>query len=307
MQINKNLMSQNHTAAKRGKGSIKYIVVHYVGALGDAKENTDYYKSTYVGASADFWVGHNGDIWQGNDYYNYYSWHCGGSLQGYGGATHYGKCTNANSIGIEMCVKKRNTKTMNATDTDWYFTDATIAAAATLIAQLMSELDIDIDHVIRHYDVNGKICPNPFVYNTGSVTWKQFRAKIQVAQNDKPRAKNKQGTYTVVKGDTLSAIAKDFNISLKNLKKWNGLTSDTIKVGQKLTVTNFIAQTTSKAPVRKKPGKENSKIDGYPTLKKGDKVDALGTKKSKAGETWRKVRIADKYYGWVWQKRLKKA
>lgn len=178
MDINKNLMTINHTALKRSKNNINYIVCHYVGALGDAKANTDYYKSTYVGASADFWVGFKGDVWQGNDYYNYYSWHCGGGLQGYGGATFYQKCLNKNSIGIEMCVRKRSTKTMNATDKDWYFEDATIESTAQLVAHLMKELDIDIDHVIRHYDVTGKICPNPFVYDTGKVTWKKFKEKI---------------------------------------------------------------------------------------------------------------------------------
>ena len=87
MNINKNLMSRNHTAKTRSNADIQYIVVHYVGALGDAKANTEYYKSTDVGASADFWVGFAGDIWQGNDYRNYYSWHCGGGLQGSGGAS----------------------------------------------------------------------------------------------------------------------------------------------------------------------------------------------------------------------------
>lgn len=175
MDINKNLISRNHTAKKRSRTDIKYIVVHYVGALGDAKANTDYYKSTDAGASADFFVGHTGDIWQANDYYNYYSWHCGGGRQGSGGGTHYGACTNANSIGIEMCVRKRSTGTMNATDKDWYFTDATIQAAAELVVCLMAELDIDIDHVIRHYDVTGKVCPNPFVYNTGAYHWDAFK------------------------------------------------------------------------------------------------------------------------------------
>lgn len=305
MQINKNLMSQNHTAAKRGKGSIKYIVVHYVGALGDAKENTEYYKSTYVGASADFWVGHNGDIWQGNDYYNYYSWHCGGSLQGYGGATHYGKCTNANSIGIEMCVKKRNTKTMNATDTDWYFTDATIAAAATLIAQLMSELDIDIDHVIRHYDVNGKICPNPFVYNTGSVTWKQFRAKIQVAQNDKPRAKNKQGTYTVVKGDTLSAIAAEFGYTVAELQKWNNIeNASNIKKGQKLKFWYWKGKVKKKAPVRSGPQSTYKRVAKVPA---GTVLPMEGSTKNKLGKKWYKTTYNGKkcYIYKKWIERIK--
>lgn len=175
MNINQNLMSRNHTALKRTKADIKYIVIHYVGALGDAKANTDYYKSTDVGASADFWVGHTGDIWQGNDYYNYYSWHCGGGRQGAAGGSFYGKCTNRNSIGIELCVKKRSTKTMSATDKDWYFEDTTVKAAAELVRHLMAELDIDIDHVIRHYDVNGKICPNPFVYDTGGYSWEDFK------------------------------------------------------------------------------------------------------------------------------------
>lgn len=85
---------------------------------------------------------------------------------------------NCNSIGIEMCVKKKSTRTMDATDKDWYFTDETVEAAAKLTAQLMQELDVPIEHVIRHYDVTGKICPNPFVYNTGKVSWEQFKQKI---------------------------------------------------------------------------------------------------------------------------------
>lgn len=183
MKISKNLMSRNHTALKRSKADIKYIVCHYVGALGDAKANTDYYKSTNVGASADFWVGFFGDVWQGNDYWNYYSWHCGGGLQGSGGASFYQKCTNRNSVGIEMCVRKKSTKTMNATDKDWYFEAATIESTAKLVAHLMQELDVDIDHVIRHYDVNGKICPNPFVYDTGNVGWKEFKKKVMKYYN----------------------------------------------------------------------------------------------------------------------------
>ena len=180
VSINKNLMSINHTALKRSKKDIQYIVIHYVGALGDAKANTDYYKSTNVGASADFWVGFAGDIWQGNDYYNYYSWHCGGSYQSTwrqnDGGKYYGVCTNKNSIGIEMCVRKKSTKTMNATDTDWYFEQATIDSTAQLVAHLMKELDIDINHVIMHYHVNAKICPNPFVIDNDA--WIKFKAKI---------------------------------------------------------------------------------------------------------------------------------
>lgn len=178
MNINTNLMSINHTALKRSKKDIKYIVVHYVGALGDAKANTDYYKGQYVGASADFWVGFKGDIWQGNDYWNYYSWAIGGGLQGSGSHPFYQVALNSNSISVEMCVRKRSTNTMNATDRDWYFEDATVESAAELVAFLMKDTDVDIDHVIRHFDVNSKICPNPFVYDNGKTTWSGFKQKV---------------------------------------------------------------------------------------------------------------------------------
>ena len=43
-------------------------------------------------------------------------------------------------------------------------------------------------------------------------------------------------TYTVKSGDTLSAIAARHGVSVADLKSWNGLTSNNIKVGQKLKV-----------------------------------------------------------------------
>ena len=178
MQINKNLMQRNHTYLKRSLSGFKFIVIHYVGALGDAWENTEYYKNNSIDASADFWVGFNGDIWQGNDYQNYYSWAIGGGLQGSGPHPYYQVALNNNSVSIEMCVHKRNHNTMNATDRDWYFEDSTVESAAWLTAHLMKELDIDINHVIRHYDVNAKICPNPFVYNNGKTTWDGFKVLV---------------------------------------------------------------------------------------------------------------------------------
>ena len=45
-----------------------------------------------------------------------------------------------------------------------------------------------------------------------------------------------QGTYTVVRGDTLGAIAQAFNISVKQLKKANELADDLIREGQTLVI-----------------------------------------------------------------------
>ncbi len=184
VSIVKKLIEINQTPLRRSAADISYIVIHYVGALGGAQENVNYYATGNRDASADFFVGHNGEIYQAVDYYNAYSWHCGGGLQGSGGASCYGKCTNKNSIGIEMCVKKRSAATMNATDKDWYFTEQTYQATVQLVRHLMAKLGIGADHVIRHYDVNGKICPNPFVYNTGAHTWAEFKKAITETGGD---------------------------------------------------------------------------------------------------------------------------
>ena len=57
---------------------IKYIVIHYVGALGGAQENCAYYGGGNRGASAHYFVGFAGEIWQCVEDQNI-AWHCGAS------------------------------------------------------------------------------------------------------------------------------------------------------------------------------------------------------------------------------------
>jgi len=151
---------------------IKYIVIHYVGALGGAEANCKYYAEGNRGASAHYFVGFTGEIWQSVEDKNI-AWHCG--------ASHYkhAQCRNANGIGIEMCVHKKDPSHLGAEDKDWYFEDITVARAIELTKYLMKKYHVPAENVIRHYDVTGKICPNPYVYNTGKHTWEAFKKAIQ--------------------------------------------------------------------------------------------------------------------------------
>ena len=115
-------------------------------------------------------------------------------------------CRNANSIGIEMCVRKKNTKSMGATDKDWYFEDATVEAAAELTRYLMNKYGVPASHVIRHYDVTGKICPNPYVYNTSAHTWDEFKRKIS-GQAETPQGGNEKTIWNFLTGKGLNAYA----------------------------------------------------------------------------------------------------
>ena len=164
-EINKLISGYNHNAGDVSR--IKYIVIHYTGALGDAKANCNYFAGGNRNASAHYFVGYDGAIWQSVEDKNV-AWHCGAK------SYKHAECRNANSIGIEMCVRKKSTASMGATDKDWYFEDATVEAAAELTRYLMDKYNVPASHVIRHYDVTGKICPNPYAYNTTAHTWEEF-------------------------------------------------------------------------------------------------------------------------------------
>lgn len=153
-KINKKISKKNRTVYS--KRSIKYLVIHYVGAVSKAVDNAKYFYSVYRGASAHYFTDDT-SIWQVVEDKNA-AWHCGGGLQGSGGHSFFKKCTNANSIGIEMCCKKKDGKL--------YITDATIAQTAKLVKYLMDKYDIPASHVIRHYDVTGKNCPAPYLDST---------------------------------------------------------------------------------------------------------------------------------------------
>jgi N-acetylmuramoyl-L-alanine amidase CwlA len=43
-----------------------------------------------------------------------------------------------------------------ANDPNYYFKDAALNNAVDLVKYLMDKYNIDVNHVIRHYDVNGK-------------------------------------------------------------------------------------------------------------------------------------------------------
>ena len=157
MKINKLLTKTNFKKATNRK--IEFLVLHYVGATGGAEANCKYFEKVYRGASAHYFVGHSGEIWQCVEDSNI-SWHCGA-------VTYKHKtCRNSNSIGIEMCCKKSGST--------WYFEDKTVAATTELVKELMKKYNIPKANVIRHYDVSGKQCPAPYVLNNTKHTWNGF-------------------------------------------------------------------------------------------------------------------------------------
>ena len=62
----------------------------------------------------------------------------------------------------------------------------------------------------------------------------QTRAAIAATQESVRAPSRNAQVYTVRKGDTLSGIAKRYGTTSSNLKRINGLSSDQLRIGQKL-------------------------------------------------------------------------
>ncbi len=59
---------------------------------------------------------------------------------------------------------------------------------------------------------------------------------LEIAERYPSYAKGKKLTYKVKSGDTLGGIAGRYRVSVTSLKKWNGLRSNTIRIGQRLAI-----------------------------------------------------------------------
>lgn len=178
MNVTKMISKYNYYSGTIDRLKDGYIVIHYTGALGSAKQQCEYFAGGDRGASAHYFVDHNGDVYQSVEDQNS-AWHCG-SKTGY----KHPVCRNTNSIGIELCCKTTGDK--NVADANWYFEDATVASAIALTKELMAKYNIPADHVLRHHDVTGKACPAPYVFNKGKHTWDQFQKAIQSSSEDSP-------------------------------------------------------------------------------------------------------------------------
>lgn len=141
---------------------IEWIVMHYTANDGDSDESNGRYfqKPLNPVASAHYFVDDDSITRSVPD--DYVAYHCGAYQY------KHPSCRNANSIGIEMCDARRDGKVMA--------TEKTIQNAAELVYQLCKQYGIPYDHIIRHYDVTGKLCPAYWVKGDGLA---KFRRQVE--------------------------------------------------------------------------------------------------------------------------------
>ena len=165
MKIIRSIASpRNFTAGKNKKN--QHIIIHYVGGVSSAKRNAENLQNNQTGTSAQYFIDPT-SIYQTVEDFDI-GWGCS--------AINYKHPTarNSNSIHIEMCCKRTDKGV-------WYIEADTVKNTIELTAHLMDKHNIPLANVLRHYDVTGKHCPEPFVRIPS--LWNDFRKSVKAAFN----------------------------------------------------------------------------------------------------------------------------
>lgn len=145
----------------RAYKSIKYIVIHYTANKGDtAENNAKYFNRCVVKASAHYFIDRDGNIAKSVNM-NRIAWSVGGLFKR---VPLYGKATNENTISIELC------------DIVGRGVSAKQKKALKNLCKAIYKKCPNIQDIIRHYDVNGKICPQYYVDNVDK--WEKLKKEV---------------------------------------------------------------------------------------------------------------------------------
>lgn len=159
----------SYSSVKRNLNDIYYIVIHYTGNRGDtAKNNVDYFATGNTAtAGAHFFIDQAGNIARSITM-NRTAWAVGGDMRSGrpGEAKYYGICRNANSVSIELCDIATKEPSQ-----------AQIKACKKLVKRIRKKCP-NAKAIIRHFDVNGKICPATMAGENNAL-WNRFLKQIQ--------------------------------------------------------------------------------------------------------------------------------
>ena len=149
------IREDGHSRSGKELTAVNDIVIHYVGNPGTtAQANRDFFDSDASNVSSHYVIGLDGEIIQCLP------------LDERSAASNN---RNPDTISIEVCHP----------DSTGKFNDATYRSLVKLTAWLCDEAGLSSDHVIRHYDVTGKICPKYFVDHEEA--WEQFKSDVGAA------------------------------------------------------------------------------------------------------------------------------
>lgn len=160
--IRKNIFSRPDVSRRK----INNIVLHYVANPGSSAEgNRNYFDSLAdqdsqkggTSTSSHFIVGLEGEVIQ---------------------------CIPINEVAYANAPRNEDTLSIEVCHPDdtGKYSDATYESVVRLTAWLCTQLKLKSSDVVRHYDINGKLCPKYYVEHEEE--WKQLRKDIDAAMKE---------------------------------------------------------------------------------------------------------------------------
>ena len=151
----------------RSRKSVKYIVIHYTGNKGDtARGNGLYFKYRNEREAGAHWFVDKKGLIVRSIPMTKTAWSVGGFFTTDNGAGfYYRKCTNSNSVSIELCDLAMGPSFLQQ-------------QAVRDLVRYIQERCPNAKTIIRHWDVNGKSCPEPMI-GTKSACWQSFKEFIE--------------------------------------------------------------------------------------------------------------------------------
>lgn len=212
----KQIPASSHSyGGSRPLSAVKYIVIHYTGGTKDTAENEGVFfqKSNKRSAGAHFFVDQSGSVVQ-SVALSKTAWSVGGFFtQANGAGKYYKKCTNSNSVSIELCAIANKAPSA-----------AQIQATKDLVGCIKKQCP-NAKTVIRHWDVNGKSCPATMT-GTNNRLWNSLKAALDGAEV----AKAQQTAQTAAKPQqTVEKLKVDGILGTQTIKAWQrvlGVTAD---------------------------------------------------------------------------------
>ena len=165
--------NSDNYGAKRSLKDIKWIVIHYTGNKEDTSEaNCKYFQSPNRHASAHVFVDGGDYVYKSVPLSNV-AWSVG-KLYEKKYAVDWGKCTNANSLNIEMC------NSVGKVPNDVY------KQTVELTKYYMKKYGVPVSHITTHFRTCGKVCPEPWA-SPNSKGFAKFKADISGSTVTKPK------------------------------------------------------------------------------------------------------------------------
>ncbi len=170
IEIKDMLITPNKWSRPQTKiGTIKNIVVHWIGNAGSTAENNAKYfdslkdgRGTY--ASSHYIIGNDGVVIR-----------CVPENE----VAYHASKANSYSIGIEVCHP----------DSTGEYTDSAYNALIELLVDLCERYKLEpMGAIIRHYDVTGKDCPRYYVKN--ETAWKKLKQDVEGMMNKDEELEN---------------------------------------------------------------------------------------------------------------------